>query len=658
MSEQRTIEGTVAQFQAWLDGRNDGASGTLTDLFLRAQRGGGDLHDPTAELVRWLSRDLARDPEVDGDRYSEAIAILPRYLTFLRAHGLWRRSERAVEDCWNAIGPAARQPLGIASLGDDTDRTLAEQLSNPPEPTQLVVAGVGASFAALLQSTLNTLVQRGALTPAEVGELTGLAPDSVALEIWIHGLGEAVLVREDDAGALVPLTEVSEAGGCPPPSSALIDRVVRALVRAAIVRCVVADDAADQPTLPRALALVTALVGATGNEPSREADEPEAFVREVLDALATFGLLTRSAEAFRAPESFRYGIAMAVAEATGAVGTPDEAVRWEPVELGFWLAADTAVDLLLTFEHDPQIWRRLRVLGAQTLDELHRILQVGLGWRDVRPYLFATGEGTRRFAPRWLLGALRSDEDSRVTDSGPVRLGSMLRGGDDELVYLYGALPNPWRIRLRVERVMSGVKESYAWLDGAGDAPEEPTRISEALQVRLPEGASVPPELERAWAFMERQGWTMTTDDGTELTAPGPPEARPGLVFSSGLGLEDRWGSEHAALARVVPIGASPDDTRIALWFDDDGAARVVALTPDGGASLVGDGAVDLLRLAAIGYPEISPRVLGRPPEDGDAVAGVGQFRGWVRSRLGVDVPDMWGAFESDRFTAWLEAQA
>src|SRR5690606_30432983 len=68
------VEGTVAEVEAWWHTLDEGnplpaaaAAGALADLFRRAGRVGADLHDPSAELLRWLTRDLARDPDVTDE---------------------------------------------------------------------------------------------------------------------------------------------------------------------------------------------------------------------------------------------------------------------------------------------------------------------------------------------------------------------------------------------------------------------------------------------------------------------------------------------------------------------------------------------------------------------------------------------------------------
>ena len=697
MIQERTIEATVAEFEAWYSSDVEDkpletatAAGVLRDLFARAQRGAADLHDPDGELIGWLARDLARDDDAAEDAYLQARLLLPIYLLFLRARDRWRRSEHAVQLAWEELGVTAQRPLGLTTLGNFFDGIIAAALAQQPDPTHVLAVGVERAFVTPLRATLDALAGRGELTRGELAELVGLPEDSVALDLWHEMLREAELASGDEDGRLTPLRTVTDAGGCPPPSAPLIERIVRSLTRAAVLRVFDADGDDGLVKVPRGTGLLAALVASTDRGlylPEEEDDSEDSTasvvqlyvsmmlgegderlpalveeVWEVLRALVHFGVLQEEtlpagSLVLLMPEPLQRACFRAVRDATGVTGTPDDTAPWQPVELPFTMAADTGVDVVATFEHDPGIWRRVRIVGKLTLHDLHDVLQSTFGWRDVREYRYAGADGTHRFAAQWLLRHLRGVEDAAVTDAGSVALGSVLRATGDELVYQYGHLDGPWLIRLRVERVMSGLAEPITLIDGAGHAPAEPTRIGEKLQARLPEGWTLPAELEYAWAFMESKGWMKTADNGVELVAPGSPQARPGLVFSSGLTLAHRWGAEHSALTRVLPIAVSPDETLVALWLDDGGAARVVALPPDGGASLLGDGAVDLLRLAAVGYPEISPRVLGRPPEDADAVAGVEEFRGWVRGQLGVDVPDMWGPLGQDGFTAWLADQ-
>lgn len=699
MSDERTSVGTVAQFEAWLAASEeelpfDPASGArhLADLFASAERGGADLHDPTGELILWLSRDLARDDGPPSEEYTERLAVLPWYLLFLRSHELWRRSERAVQECWEAIDIAAQRPLGLTTLGSVVDGVLADRRSRLPASADVLATGIDRAYVAPLRATLDALAERGALDRSAVAALAGVAEDTVALELWLRSLGEAGLARVDDGGLLRPLQVVTDAGGCPPPSTDLVNALVRGITRAGLWQIVDADAADGLDNLPRATALLMAVIGATDEtlflpDPD-DSDDPEegsaelvehlverllpgpederlapftAEVITVLQAMIRFGVLDevtlpQGSIAYLAPEPFRHATAQAVSDVTGAVGAPEDLVPWEPVELPFTMREDAGLDLVASFEHDPGVWRRFRILGSGSLASLHAVLQEGFGWRDTRSVLFCTGDGTPRATVRSLLRTFRDPEHAAVVDADALQIGSLLKVAGDELGYRYGEMSNPWRIRVRLERLMTGIKDPLTWLDRAGDAPAEPTRIGESLQARLPEGMTIPAELEAAWAFMESKRWAMATDDGTRLVAPGPPQARPAIVFSDGLTLLDRYEESSPVLARTHPIAGTSLDTRFALWLDDDGLTKVVAFMPDGGASLIGS-PLDLLRLAAIGYQQIAPDELGQPPQHPEAVAGMAEFRGWLRSQVGADVPELWGRLGNDEVTAWVAAQ-
>src|SRR5436853_1521070 len=61
----------------------------------------------------------------------------------------------------------------------------------------------------------------------------------------------------------------------------------------------------------------------------------------------------------------------------------------------------------------PPIWRRLQVPGNLTLDRLHAILQILLGWQDRHLHLFASGRTVYRL-PVPDLG-FPSHDERRVT---------------------------------------------------------------------------------------------------------------------------------------------------------------------------------------------------------------------------------------------------
>lgn len=702
--DERTIGGTVAQFEAWLSagameaGTDDGpdpatAARTLHELFERSERGGADLHDPTAELIRWLTRGLARD-EDDLDRYDVALMTLTRYLAFVRRHGLWRRSERAVQDCWQAVSWGTRQPLGLPTLGETADGVLADRLGRPaPSAADLLATGTTRAFVAPLRATLDEVARRESVPWADVATATGFASDSATLQHWVRGLHLASLVRADrDAGLLTPDGDVRDLGGCPPPSGALIETLVSSLVRAVLESAFDADLEDDLFSAPRLMGTLLPLLGALDEsiylaDPADPDDTEDstadvvamsvasmldagedderyaALTRDVLaglESLQRFGVLEpttlpQGQEALVAPEAFRALVARAVADVTGCVGTADDAVAWEPVELRSPVRTDVGFDLLLTLEHDPQVWRRIRVSSGIPVHLLHRVVTASFGWRGMRRWVVAEADGTRRFAPSWLLRSLDEDADRAITDASAATLGGVLSGSGDTLHHAYGAAENPWRVRITVERVMSGCTEPIQPIDGGGDAPAEPTFYEEQLRRRLPAGMTVPGPLAAAWAFMESRGWMSETDDGAHLlTAGDPTEGVPGMLFHSGTTLTAMFTDGSPAHERLVPLGLCSGDGGIAaLWLDDDGATRVVLLGSEGQAHVLADSAEAFVTLLAIGYRELGEHTLGSPPEEEASVAAVAPLREWVQ-RNGLTVPSEWPGLGRDAFTAWV----
>lgn len=682
-AQHAAVQETLAQFEAWCAANDDtglhasAAATVLADLFARAQRASGDLSQPTAELLRWLARDLARDGAVD--RYDEAIATLTRYLFYLRTHQLWRRSARAVSDCWDALTVMSRMPAALPTLGSLVDETIARTLADRPAPEDVLAVGVTRGFVAPLRATLDALATEGRLSHQQVADLIDVAPDSVDLHVWLEALTGAALVT-DDGAYLEPTPEARAVGGCPAPSGTFVERVVSELVTAALTKALSADVDADRLTFPHGMPLMVVLAASTDAtyylpDPDDPDDTEEGtaasvqivveqavpgdanatrFADEVLALLAAltrFGVfdeirLPEGSLALLAPAPLRHAVIRALADVTGCVGTPDDTVVWHPVDLPFAMAADTGFDLQVTLD-DPHVVRRVRVLGSVPLTDLHAELQRSLRWRNQRDVAFSDTTGIRRFAPVQVLPQLSSDSDRQVTDITGVRLGSVLRAAGDEIVYQYGNLDRPWQLRIRAERVMSGMQEPVTWLDSAGEAPQEPTVLWEALRRRMPPAMQIPDELERAWLFLEDRGWSQTSADGDPVLSP-TGRADSGVVFTSGLPV----GEGQPFADRLVPIACSPDGTTIQLWLDDEGATRVVAIRPDGAGAFVGDGAVDLLRLVAIGYADLAPHTLGRPPQP--PIDDIAPFQHWVRTALGTDVPDLWGHLGPDEFTAAL----
>jgi len=128
--------------------------------------------------------------------------------------------------------------------------------------------------------------------------------------------------------------------------------------------------------------------------------------------------------------------------------------------------------LRVDLEHvDPPVWRRLRVPGRVTLDELHVVLQEALGWEDRHLYRFRIG-GELFADPEWLdvRGQEVHDPEAHVLADLELRPG-------DELRYVYD-FGDGWRHRIRVEG-MEPASEDEAerapavCVDGTGRCPPE-----------------------------------------------------------------------------------------------------------------------------------------------------------------------------------------
>ncbi|WP_179258108.1 hypothetical protein [Enemella evansiae] len=182
--------------------------------------------------------------------------------------------------------------------------------------------------------------------------------------------------------------------------------------------------------------------------------------------------------------------------------------------------------------------------------------------------------------------------------------------------------------------------------------------FSQLLQPRLPVGMRIPDELERAWQWMEGQGFGERTEHGYFLT-PYPGDRQLGIVFSDTETLEGWFEPGTPGQDRLLPIAqAAGDGSMAALWLDESDGLRVVELGSEGEALILAESAIDFLRLIAIGYLELVSYELAGPPEDEESIAAVSDFRAWVEETFEVTVPDEWNDVdESDAFTAWVEAR-
>ena len=116
---------------------------------------------------------------------------------------------------------------------------------------------------------------------------------------------------------------------------------------------------------------------------------------------------------------------------------------------------------------EPPIWRRVELSSESTLDQLHRIFQIAMGWEDRHLHEF-TVDGMRYGLPD-----PDYDEPGIVADK-TVRLADVLRAPDAEMSYLYD-FGDDWLIKVRLEAFVveePGVQYPRV-VEGARSGPPE-----------------------------------------------------------------------------------------------------------------------------------------------------------------------------------------
>jgi hypothetical protein len=119
---------------------------------------------------------------------------------------------------------------------------------------------------------------------------------------------------------------------------------------------------------------------------------------------------------------------------------------------------------------EPPIWRRLLVPADLTLEQLHQVLQIAIGWEDCHMHDFRIGQ--QRFGTpnetETLLGR------SRTASERTTRLSSVLNRVGAEAVYTYD-FGDSWEHGIVVEkRLASEPGRAYpACLDGERHGPPE-----------------------------------------------------------------------------------------------------------------------------------------------------------------------------------------
>ncbi len=127
--------------------------------------------------------------------------------------------------------------------------------------------------------------------------------------------------------------------------------------------------------------------------------------------------------------------------------------------------ATAIVELTVTLEGaDPAIWRRLRVAATTTLNHLHEIIQVAMGWHNYHLHMFEIGTV--------LYGDLEDVHGRTLGDENSVTLGDVAKAAP-EFKYEYD-FGDSWGHHIRIVQVVSSIGVMKAeLLDGARACPPE-----------------------------------------------------------------------------------------------------------------------------------------------------------------------------------------
>ncbi len=115
---------------------------------------------------------------------------------------------------------------------------------------------------------------------------------------------------------------------------------------------------------------------------------------------------------------------------------------------------------------DPQVWRRIEVLGDTTLPRLHRIFQIAMGWDDSHLHAFIIG------ATKY--GAPDPDVDLGFINERGVRLASIVTAPKQRFRYEYD-FGDGWIHDIVVEAIQpkSGQTPYPRFIDGRNACPPE-----------------------------------------------------------------------------------------------------------------------------------------------------------------------------------------
>ena len=113
---------------------------------------------------------------------------------------------------------------------------------------------------------------------------------------------------------------------------------------------------------------------------------------------------------------------------------------------------------------EPAIWRQFQVQEDLSLDELHEVIQVVMGWENAHLYEFRINE--QRFG--------KQDEDApdELKDADETYIDDLDLDKGDTLLYVYD-FGDGWEHELTVEKLLEDTPKDPVCLDGANNCPPE-----------------------------------------------------------------------------------------------------------------------------------------------------------------------------------------
>ena len=267
------------------------------------------------------------------------------------------------------------------------------------------------------------------------------------------------------------------------------------------------------------------------------------------------------------------------------------------------------VALTLTIElhgSKPRIWRRLRLPGDLTLDQVHLMFQAAMGWTDSHLHRFWPGANDRR--QPYFITEFDEDEGDDGTREDEVRLDQALRTKGDRLTYEYD-FGDGWehRVTLESSEPLTDDNREPLCLKGAKACPPEDVgglwghhQLAEWLRAGAPEDAVPDPFDDAAHAH----GWLPESYDPDHFD---PAEATAAMQqWASGTHLP--WHSLPEPLVDVIMGVRGPAWSTITQWLDLLTDREPVTLTDEEVEAIirpiqvllaaVGDG----VKLTAAGY--------------------------------------------------------